>query len=155
MARTMSDDLNLPDGSDAVSVIRAIIPELNAGTVVIRALAYSPGRGLKLAVSSVDPLCDPIGAAVGYHGARSNALKAAFDVPRVEVVLWSADPTILIARALLPATQVTVTLEVPEHEAVVSVPAAQRAAAYGPDGSNLDLAARLTGWQLTLRESAE
>jgi N utilization substance protein A len=50
------------------------VPELQSGTVKIKALAREAGGRTKLAVESTDPRIDPVGTLVGQRGVRVNTV---------------------------------------------------------------------------------
>ena len=75
---------------------------------------------------------------------------------KIDVIRWSQDPGQYIANSLSPARVEMVRLVDPEgHHAHVLVPHDQLSLAIGREGQNVRLAARLTGWKIDIKNSAE
>jgi N utilization substance protein A len=62
--------LSRADGLFVVALFKLEVPEIQAGTVEIRAVAREVGSRTKIAVFSRDDSVDPVGACVGMKGAR-------------------------------------------------------------------------------------
>ena len=127
------------------------IAEVRDGTVEIRAIAREAGSRTKIAVSSTDPNVDPVGACVGLNGARVNAIVNELRGEKIDIILWSENPLEFIAKALSPATVISVT-QTGENAAVAVVPDEKLSLAIGRDGQNARLAARLTGWKIDVKD---
>ena len=131
------------------------VPELATGQVVIRALVREAGRRSKVAVEAPDGGVDAEGACIGPRGVRIRAVVGELGEEQVQVLAWSADPSIFVSSALGPATVTAVELDEETRTAHVVVPDSQLSLAIGRGGENARLAARLTGWRIDLRgESA-
>lgn len=75
---------------------------------------------------------------------------------KIDVIRWSADPAQYLANSLSPARVEMVRLVDPEGQhAHVLVPPDQLSLAIGREGQNVRLAARLTGWKIDIKNSAE
>ncbi len=129
------------------------IPEILNGTVEIKNIVREAGSRAKVAVTSNDESVDPIGSCIGQRGTRIQAVIRELGGEKVDVVLWYEDPVEYIKSALSPAKVTDVQLRDDEHLAVVSVPADQLSLAIGKGGQNVRLAARLTGWKITIVET--
>ena len=129
------------------------VPEIKAGTVVIKSVSREPGHRTKMAIASMDPRVDPVGACVGNKGARVNAVVAELGGEKIDIILWSENPLEFIAKALSPATVVSVT-QIGEKTAVAVVPDEKLSLAIGRDGQNARLAARLTGWKIDVKSES-
>jgi N utilization substance protein A len=127
------------------------VPEITAGTVVVKALAREAGLRTKLAVESTEAGLDPVGACVGPRGLRVQAVRDELNGERIDVVPWSDDPGALVANALGPARVTSVSVDVDSRTATVLVPASQLSLAIGKDGQNARLAARLTRWRIDIK----
>jgi N utilization substance protein A len=97
------------------------VPEVAAGTVVIKSIAREPGFRTKVAVESKEEQVDPIGAMVGQRGTRIMAVINELAGEKIDVVEWQEDPQKYIANALSPAKIVEVKIE-EKNTAVVYVP---------------------------------
>ena len=106
-----------------------------------------------MAISTDDARIDPVGACVGNKGARVNAVVAELGGEKIDIILWSENPLEFIAKALSPATVVSVT-QIGEKSAVAVVPDDKLSLAIGRDGQNARLAARLTGWKIDVKSEA-
>jgi N utilization substance protein A len=128
------------------------IPEILNGTVEIKNIAREPGSRAKVAVSSNDEAVDPIGSCIGQRGTRIQTIIRELGGEKVDVVLWAEDASSYIKAALSPAKVQSVELRDAEHLAVVHVKPDQLSLAIGKGGQNVRLAAKLTGWKITIME---
>jgi transcription termination/antitermination protein NusA len=131
------------------------VPEIQEGIVQIKAVAREPGGRSKIAVFSNDERVDPVGSCVGMRGSRVQAVSHELAGERVDIVPWSAEPSLLIGRALSPAEVSNIILNEQEHEATVVVNEDQLSKAIGKEGKNVRLAAKLTDWKIDLVSSRE
>ena len=133
------------------------VPELEDGTIEIRAIAREPGHRTKLAVASNDPNVDAKGACVGARGSRVRQIVNELRGEKVDVVQWNEDPARLIAEALGPAKVIEVRLddEADPPLATVIVSEQQLSLAIGKEGQNARLAARLSGYRVDIRSDVE
>ena len=120
-------------------------PEIAEGQVEIRNIAREAGSRTKMAVRAAMEGVDPVGACVGPRGARVNAVVAALNGEKIEIVVWSEDPCEYIKAALSPADVLSVTLVPGQKACRVVVPDDQLSLAIGKEGQNARLAARLCG----------
>lgn len=93
---------------------------------------------------------DAVGACVGNKGSRVNAVVEELGGEKIDIILWSENPLEFIAKALSPATVISVT-QISEKSAVAVVPDDKLSLAIGRDGQNARLAARLTGWKIDVK----
>ncbi|TME46383.1 MAG: transcription termination/antitermination protein NusA [Chloroflexi bacterium] len=131
------------------------IPELQSGAVVIRALAREPGVRSKVAVTANQESIDPVGACVGPRGVRIRSVVGELGSERVDIIPWADDPGQLVANALSPAQVLSVEIDRDSRTATAHVPENQLSLAIGKDGQNARLAAKLTGWRIDIKPSAE
>ncbi len=129
------------------------VPEIQEGIVEIRAVAREPGTRSKIAVVSRDDRVDAVGSCVGMKGSRVQAVTRELAGERIDIVPWSAEPSLLISRALSPAEVNTIILDEEKREATVIVSDDQLSKAIGKEGKNVRLAARLTEWKIDLVSS--
>ncbi len=127
------------------------VPEIQAGTVEIRAIAREAGSRSKMAVASRQDGLDPVGATVGQRGGRVQAVVAELGGEKIDVIPWSDDPDVFVANALSPAQVVAVEIDEEERIASVTVPERMLSLAIGREGQNARLAAKLTGWRIDIR----
>ncbi len=131
------------------------VPEIQEGIVSIKGVAREPGTRSKIAVSSNDERVDPVGSCVGMKGSRVQAVTRELAGERVDIVPWSAEPSLLISRALSPAVVANIILHRERNEATVIVNDDQLSKAIGKEGKNVRLAAKLTEWKIDLISSRE
>src|SRR4051812_2901789 len=127
------------------------VPEINAGTVEIKAIAREAGSRSKVAVASRQEGLDPVGATVGQRGGRVQAVVAELGGEKIDIIPWNEDPAVFVANALSPAQVVKVEIDEPNRIAAVTVPERMLSLAIGREGQNARLAAKLTGWRIDIR----
>ena len=132
------------------------VPEIHDGTVVIRNCVRETGDRAKVAVHSIDPDVDPVGACVGLKGSRVQAIIRELKNEKIDIVRYDEDSTKFIANALNPAKALLVTVTDYEHRRVeVIVDDEQLSIAIGKRGQNVRLAAKLTGWNIDVRSDID
>lgn len=129
-------------------------PELASGSVEVKGIAREPGSRTKIAISSIDPHVDPVGALVGQRGVRVSTVMGALGGERIDIIEWSEDQSAFIKEALSPATVLEVELNEDEHRSTVTVSEDQQSLAIGRGGQNVRLAAKLTGWNIDIKSVA-
>ena len=126
------------------------IPEIANGMVEIKNIAREAGSRTKVAVTAHDDAIDPIGSCIGQRGTRIQTIIRELGGEKVDVILWSAAEPEYVSAALSPAKVQHVELRQDDHLAVI--PADQLSLAIGKGGQNVRLAAKLTGWKITIAE---
>lgn len=132
------------------ALLKAEVPEIKDGGVVIQNSARIPGRKAKIALYSTTPTIDPVGATVGIKGVRINAVSAELNGEIIDAIEYSDEPAIFVARALGPAIVSSVKIE--NKKAIVSLVTEQKSKAIGASGINIRLASMLTGYEIELQE---
>jgi len=130
------------------------VPEISAGTVVIKSIAREPGSRTKIAVISLEEGIDPIGAVVGQRGTRVQVVINELGGEKIDIIEYSDDPKDFIANSLSPAKIEEIKI-MPKNTALAVVPHDQLSLAIGKDGQNVRLAAKLTGWKIDIRSSLQ
>jgi N utilization substance protein A len=130
------------------------VPEIKQGIVVIKSVSREAGQRTKIAIHSIDPQIDAVGACVGNKGMRVNAVIEQLGGEKIDIIPWSEDPLEFIAKALAPAKVLRVTA-IDEKSARVVVPDDKLSLAIGRDGQNARLAARLTGWKIDVKSESK
>lgn len=131
------------------------VTEIADGTVVIKGISREAGQRTKIAVYSTDENVDPVGACVGINGARVNAVVDELHGEKIDIIVWSEDPEVLIENSLSPAKVVSVVVEPDEKTARVIVPDHQLSLAIGREGQNARLAAKLTGYRIDIKSESQ
>lgn len=131
------------------------VPEIYDGTVVIKSIARDPGSRTKVAVASLDPNVDAVGACVGLKGARVRAVVEELCGEKIDIIRWSENPVDLCVHALNPADILSIDLNEEMNRIHVRVPQDQLSLAIGKRGQNARLASQLVGWNIDIRGDAE
>ena len=131
------------------------VAEVQDGTVEIKSIAREAGSRTKIAVWSNDENVDPVGACVGLNGARVNAIVNDLKGEKIDIINWNEDPAVLIENALSPSKVVSVVVNEEEKSARVVVPDYQLSLAFGKEGQNARLAARLTGYKIDIKSESQ
>ncbi len=136
-------------------LFEAEVTEITDGTVEIMSIAREAGSRTKLAVRSINPNVDAVGACVGINGARVNSIVDELRGEKIDIVNWDENPGNLIQNALSPAKIVAVFADPDEKTAKVVVPDYQLSLAIGKEGQNARLAARLTGYKIDIKSETQ
>ncbi|HEX9971093.1 MAG TPA: transcription termination factor NusA [bacterium] len=130
------------------------VPEIYDGIIEIKGIAREAGDRTKIAVSSNDKRIDAVGACVGMKGIRIQSIVKELNNEKIDIINWSSEPEIFIARALSPAKPVRIILDEQNKKAVAAIPDHQISLAIGRGGQNKRLASKLTGYEIdTIKES--
>lgn len=131
------------------------VPEISEGLVVIKDIVREPGERTKIAVYSTNASVDPVGACVGMKGTRVQSIVRELRGERIDIIPWTDDLRMLIARALSPASIERVGIVEEEKTAMVVVNDQQLSVAIGRKGQNVRLAMKLTGWDIDILSETE
>lgn len=132
-------------------------PELQSGTVEIKAIAREAGSRSKIAVFAHEEHIDPVGSLVGQRGVRVSTVMSELGGEKIDIIEWSEESSEFIEDALSPAQVLEIKVETEpneeEHErghAIAEVAPDQQSLAIGRGGQNVRLAAKLTGWKIDI-----
>jgi N utilization substance protein A len=131
------------------------IPEIYEGLVVIKDIVREAGDRTKLTVYSKNSMVDPVGACVGMKGTRVQSIVRELRGERIDIIPWTDDPRVLIAKALSPAAVESIGINEEEKSAMVVVNDQQLSIAIGKKGQNVRLAMKLTGWDIDIISETE
>ncbi len=131
------------------------IPEVFDGLITIEKVARIPGEKAKVAVDSYDDRIDPVGACVGMKGSRIHGIVRELGNENIDVINYTKNENLFVARALSPAKVVSVEFkEVIDGEkprANVFLKPEEVSKAIGRGGVNIRLASMLTGYELDVQ----
>ena len=130
------------------------VPEVGAGSVEVALIAREAGVRTKLAVRSTQDGVDPVGACVGQRGVRVQEVIRELNNEKLDIIPFTEDPTLLLQAALAPAENLRIELDEPTKTAIVTAPDDQLSLAIGRGGQNVRLAAKLTGYKITVRSAS-
>jgi len=139
-----------PRADMVVKLFEREVPEIYEGIVRIEGCAREPGHRAKVAVSSIDPDVDPVGACVGLKGSRVQAVVNEVRGEAIDIIQWHPDPARFVQYAIQPAAITRVYIDEPAKTMELIVPDDQLAKAIGRRGQNVRLASQLTGWRLDI-----
>jgi N utilization substance protein A len=137
------------------------IPEVFDGLITIEGVARIPGDKAKVAVDSYDDRVDPVGACVGMKGSRIHGIVRELGNENIDVVNYTKNTELFIARALSPAKIVSMNIKVQPEEGKkgrvdVFLRPEEVSRAIGRGGVNIRLASELTGFEIDVqREGVE
>jgi N utilization substance protein A len=131
------------------------VPEIYENIVEVKAVVREAGDRTKIAVASKEPQVDPVGACVGMKGSRVQAVVRELRGEKIDIIPWSEDPRIFIAKALSPAVVEKVGVTEEDRSALIVVADSQLSLAIGKKGQNVRLAAKLTGWKIDILSESE
>ncbi len=127
------------------------VPEVGSGAVEIVAIAREAGVRTKIAVASTQEGVDPVGACVGQKGVRVQEVIKELNNEKIDIIQSSEDKRIFLQAALAPAEHLKITLDEVTNTAKVTCPEDQLSLAIGRGGQNARLAAKLTGYKITIK----
>ena len=138
-----------------VKLFEQEIPEVFDGLITIERVARIPGEKAKVAVDSYDDRIDPVGACVGMKGSRIHGIVRELGNENIDVINYTKNDQIFIARALSPAKVTSMVIkEAVEGEKPrvdVFLMPDQVSKAIGKGGVNIRLASQLTGYELDVQ----
>ena len=131
------------------------VPEIHDGLINIRAVARIPGERAKIAVESYDDRIDPVGACVGVKGSRIHGIVRELRNENIDVINYTANPSLFIQRALSPAKVSSIRLDEEKKKAEVFLRPEEVSLAIGKNGLNIKLASMLTGYTIDVYRDTE
>lgn len=131
------------------------VPEVFDGLITIKKIVREPGERAKVAVESYDDRIDPVGACVGMKGSRIHGIVRELKNENIDVINYTANPSLLIQRALSPAKITSVKLNEDTKRAEVFLKPDQISLAIGKGGYNIKLAGKLTGYEIDVYRDSE
>jgi len=130
------------------------VPEVGSGAVEIVGVAREAGVRTKIAVRSSQEGVDPVGSCVGQRGVRVQKVIEELNNEKIDIVPFHEDPVVFMKAALAPAENLLIELDQANRKAVVTAPDDQLSLAIGRGGQNARLAAKLTGYYITIKSAS-
>ena len=124
------------------------VPEIHDGLITLKKVVRIPGERAKVAVESYDDRIDAVGACVGVKGARIHGIVRELRNENIDVVNYTNNISLYIARALSPAKVLTIELDEENHRANVFLKPEEISLAIGKGGNNIKLATMLTEYTI-------
>jgi len=147
VSRTMSEFL--------IELFKLEVPEVGQDLISILGASRDPGLRAKIAVHSMDPRIDPIGACVGMRGSRVQTVSNELSGERVDIILWNENPAQFVINAMSPAEVVSIVVDEEANSMDIAVADDQLSQAIGRGGQNVKLASELTGWTLNVMSESQ
>jgi transcription termination/antitermination protein NusA len=129
------------------------VPEIATGAVEIALIAREAGVRTKLTVKSTQEGVDPVGSCVGQRGVRVQEVIRELNNEKLDIIPHTEEPRLLIQGALAPAEGLKIDIKEEERLVEVTAPDDQLSLAIGRGGQNVRLAAKLTGYKITIKSS--
>lgn len=131
------------------------VPEIFDGLITIKKIVRVPGERAKVAVESYDERIDPVGACVGMKGSRIHGIVRELRNENIDVINFTNNNQLLIARALSPAKVTSIKINEANKRAEVYLKPNEVSLAIGKGGLNIKLASQLTGYELDVYREVE
>lgn len=133
-----------------VKLFEVEVPEIQDGTIEIKAAAREPGHRAKIAVYTEDRDIDPVGACVGMKGSRVQNIVNELQGEKIDIVKWSPELDVYARATLAPADITSISINENEKTIDVIVEDDQLSLAIGRRGQNVRLSAMLTGYKVNI-----
>jgi N utilization substance protein A len=133
-----------------IELFKIEVPEVGQGLIQILGAARDPGARAKIAVKSLEPRIDPVGACVGMRGSRVQAVSNEIAGERVDIIPWVDNPAQFVINAMQPAEVTSIVVDEDAHSMDIAVAEDRLSQAIGRGGQNVRLASELTGWRLNV-----
>ncbi len=131
------------------------VPEVFDGLITIKNVVREPGERAKVAVESYDDRIDPVGACVGMKGSRIHSIVRELQNENIDVINFTDNVELYIARALSPAKITNMTIDSENKRVSVFLKPDQVSLAIGKGGYNIKLASRLVGFEIDVFRDLE
>jgi N utilization substance protein A len=129
------------------------VPEVASGAVKIVNIAREAGVRTKMAVQSTQEGVDPVGSCVGQRGVRVQEVIRELNNEKIDIIPFSEDKHAYMRAALAPAENLKIDIDEANNLVTVTAPDDQLSLAIGRGGQNVRLAAKLTGYKITIQSA--
>lgn len=137
-------------------LLKTHIPEIEDGTIEIKAIARVPGNKAKVAIMTNNPNIDAIGTCVGNKGERIKNISKELNNEKIDVFLFDENPKQLLINATSPekivGLEITNDEDDPEikYVTIVCKDDEDLAKMIGKMGVNVKLLSMLTKWNIDI-----
>ncbi len=131
------------------------VPEVFDGLIILKKIVREPGERAKVAVESYDDRIDPVGACVGMKGSRIHSIVRELNNENIDVINFTDNLELYIARALSPAKISSMKIEEDKGRVSVFLKPDQVSLAIGKGGQNIKLASKLVGLEIDVFRDLE
>ncbi len=129
------------------------VPEVGAGAVEIISVAREAGVRTKIAARSAQEGVDPVGSCVGQRGVRVQKVIEELNNEKIDIVPHHEDEVVFLKAALAPAENLLIEIDQESNKVVVTAPNDQLSLVIGRGGQNVRLAAKLTGYFISVKSA--
>jgi len=136
-----------------VKLFEREVPEVSSGAVEIVDVSREAGVRTKLAVRSTQEGVDPVGSCVGQRGVRVQKVIEELNNEKIDIIPHSDDINLYLQGALAPAEGLQIEVNEEDKTITVTAPDDQLSLAIGKGGQNVRLAAKLTGYKITIQSA--
>ncbi len=133
-----------------IELFKLEVPEVGQSLIDVLGAARDPGLRAKIAVRSLDPRLDPVGACVGMRGSRVQSVSNELAGERIDIILWDENPAQFVINAMSPAVTLSIVVDEESNSMDIAVEEEKLSQAIGRGGQNVKLASELTGWELNV-----
>lgn len=133
-----------------IELFKLEVPEVGQGLIEVLGAARDPGLRAKIAVRSLDPRLDPVGACVGMRGSRVQSVSNELAGERIDIILWDENPAQFVINAMSPAMVLSIVVDEEAKSMDIAVEEEKLSQAIGRGGQNVKLASELTQWNLNV-----
>lgn len=130
------------------------VPEVSSNAVEIAAIAREAGVRTKMAVKSTQEGVDPVGSCVGQKGIRVQEVIKELNNEKIDIIPFTENTKDYLQAALAPAEHLEIDVNTTTNLVTVTAPDDQLSLAIGRDGQNVRLAAKLTGFKITIKSQS-
>src|SRR6186713_89521 len=138
-----------------VELFKLEVPEVGQGLIQILGAARDPGVRAKIAVKSLEPRVDPVGACVGMRGSRVQAVSNEIAGERVDIIPHDDNAAQFVINSMSPAEVLSIVVDEDSHSMDIAVAEDKLSQAIGRGGQNIRLASQLTGWDLNVMTESD
>lgn len=135
-------------------VLEAEVPEIAEGIIEIVNISRIAGLRSKIAVKSLSPEVDPVGAIIGSGGSRINVIVEKLKGEKLDIIAWSEDINTFVINAISPAKVISIMDKkdeegnIMEGMKIIITPNRHQTLAIGKAGSNARLTVELTNTRI-------
>jgi len=147
--------LSRTDRSFLIELFKLEVPEVGQGLIQILGAARDPGVRAKIAVKSLEPRVDPVGACVGMRGSRVQAVSNEIAGERVDIIPHDDNAAQFVINSMSPAEVLSIVVDEDSHSMDIAVAEDKLSQAIGRGGQNIRLASQLTGWDLNVMTESD
>lgn len=132
------------------------VPEIANNAVEIKKVVREPGERAKIAVANLQPGVDPVGACVGQKGIRVQTVTEELGgKEKIDIIQWNEDIKQFITAALSPAKIDQIKIDKKRKIAEIVVSEDQAPLAIGKNGINVNLASKLTAFEINITQKKD